>query len=44
MKQVTRYDPGCDYAGQRGREQAVAVGFSSQLTDSVIGKVSVADD
>ncbi len=30
--------------GQRGSEQAVAVGFSSQLTDSVIGKVSVAND
>ena len=30
--------------GQRGSEQAVAVGFSSQLTDSVIGKVSVAGD
>lgn len=30
--------------GQRGNEQAVAVGFSSQLTDSVIGKVSVAND
>jgi len=30
--------------GQRGNEQAVAVGFSSQLTDSVIGKVSVAGD
>lgn len=30
--------------GQRGGEQAVAVGFSSQLTDSVIGKVSVAND
>ena len=30
--------------GQRGSEQAIAVGFSSQLTDSVIGKVSVAND
>lgn len=30
--------------GQRGSEQAVAVGFSSQLTDSVIGKVSVGND
>lgn len=30
--------------GQRGSEQAIAVGFSSQLTDSVIGKVSVAGD
>jgi len=30
--------------GQRGSQQAVAVGFSSQLTDGVIGKVSVAND
>lgn len=30
--------------GQRGGEQAIAVGFSSRLTESVIGKVSVAND
>lgn len=30
--------------GQRGSEQAVAVGFSSQITDSVIGKVSASND
>ena len=30
--------------GRRGSEQAVAVGFSSQLNDSVIGKISVAND
>ena len=30
--------------GQRGSEQAVAVGFSSQISEAVIGKVSVASD